>query len=94
MPAAKVKTHQTLGASVGFLLQPKAKSGNSLDVSFLFVILTCALALTCFVIAVVPVAALPWRPLRIFVSDRQQDLTFAGVALLAAALWVYGVKGG
>jgi hypothetical protein len=93
VPAAKVKAHQTLGASVGFLVQPKAKSGNSLDVSFLFVILSCTLGVACFLIAVVPVAALPWRPLRIFVSDRQQDLTFAGVALLAAALWVYGVKG-
>jgi hypothetical protein len=74
-------------------VRPKAKSGNSLDVSFLFVILSCTLAVACFLIATVPAAALPWRPLRIFALDRQQDLMFAGVALLAAALWVYGVKG-
>jgi cobalamin biosynthesis Mg chelatase CobN len=92
-PAAIAPTGQTLGASVGFLIQQNAKSGSSHDASSLFVILGLALALACLLIAWFPAAALPWRPVATFVSDRQLDLTLAGLALLAAALWVYSMKG-
>jgi cobalamin biosynthesis Mg chelatase CobN len=92
-PPPKVKAHQTLGAAVGFQMQPNAKSGNTHDTSSLFVILGCALAVACFCVALFPAAVVPWRPVAIFISHRQLDLTLAGLALLAAAMWVYGMKG-
>jgi hypothetical protein len=91
--AARVKAGQTLGASVGFLVQPNTKSGNAGDLSSLFVILVFALAVACFLVALVPATAVPWRPVAMFISHRQLDLTLAGLALLAAAFWVYGMKG-
>ena len=83
-----MKVHQTLGASVGFLTQPKAKSGT-FDVGSLLVIFGCALAFTCLLIALIPATAVPWRPVKIFISQRQLDLTLVGIALLGATLMVY-----
>ena len=91
--SAKPKAQGTLGASVGFLLQPKAKSaGNPPNLSP-FIILGLALAVACFLVALVPATAVPWRPVAVFISQRQFDLTLAGLALLAATLWVYTMKG-
>jgi cytoskeletal protein RodZ len=92
----KVKASETLGASVGFLVQPKARAGKpSQDspLNSLVVILGCALAVACFLIALVPATAVPWRPAAIFISQRQLDLTLAGIALLGAALWFYVMQG-
>jgi hypothetical protein len=88
-PATPVKARQRLGAPVGFLTQPKARSGNPFDVSSLLVILGCALACTCLLIALVPATAVPWRPIAIFISQRQLDLTLVGIALLGATLMIY-----
>lgn len=74
-------------------MQPNTKSGNAADLSSLFVILVFALAVACFLVALVPATAVPWRSVAMFISHRQLDLTLAGLALLAAAFWVYGMKG-
>lgn len=87
--ATTVKAHQTLGASVAFLTQPRAKSGSTFDVGSFLVILGCALAFACFLIALTPPRAVPWRPVAIFVSQRQLDSTLLGIAVLAATLMVY-----
>jgi hypothetical protein len=91
--SAKPKAQGTLGASVGFLLQPKAKSARNSPNLSPFIVLGLALAVACFLIALVPATAVPWRPVAVFISQRQFDLTLAGLALLAATLWVYTMKG-
>lgn len=91
--SAKPKAQGTLGASVGFVLQSKAKSAANPPNLSPFIILGLALAVACFLIALVPATAVPWRPVAVFISQRQFDLTLAGLALLAATLWVYTMKG-
>jgi hypothetical protein len=88
-----VKADQALGAPVRFLIKPNEKAEKSFNLSSLFVILSCALAIACFLIALMPAVAVPWRPVAIFISQRQLDLTLAGIALLGAALWFYIMQG-
>jgi hypothetical protein len=88
-PATPRKVRQTFGAPVGFLTQTKARSGNPLDLGALLVILGCTLACTCLLMALIPATAVPWRPIAIFISYRQLDLTLVGIALLGATLMVY-----
>jgi hypothetical protein len=87
--ATTVKAQQTLGASVAFLTQPRAKSAGTFSVGTFLVILGCALAFACFLIALTPPTVVPWRRAAIFVSQRQLDSTLLGMALLAATLMVY-----
>lgn len=93
-PAAKVQTKDVLGASVRFLPQGSPSSdGSGFQVGSLLLILGCALAIACFSIAVVPARAVPWRPVAIFLSERQLDVTLAGLALLVATLTFYFIAG-
>jgi hypothetical protein len=43
--------------------------------------------------ALIPATAVPWRPIAIFISYRQLDLTLVGIALLGATLMVYVMSG-
>lgn len=75
------------------LIRPNDKSSNQFNIGSVLVILGCALAITCFLIALVPATAVPWRPVAIFISQRQFDLTLTGCTLLGAALMVYFMNG-
>jgi hypothetical protein len=92
-PIARLK-RGTLGASVGFIVQQDTKTGSTPgNLGSLFAILAFALAIACFATALVPATAVPWRPVAMFISQRQLDLTLAGLALLVAAFWVVIMKG-
>lgn len=84
-----MKAQATLGTSVGFVRRPNTKASDPFDVISLLVILGCALGITCFVIAIIPPTAVPWRPAAIFVSERQLDTTMIGLALLLASLFTF-----
>ena len=43
------------------------------------------LALVLFALACVPARVVPWRPVAIFIHDRQTDVTVFGLALLMTA---------
>jgi hypothetical protein len=79
-------TVQTLvpavGASSGIPLQPTT-TGKGLLFFVIVVALSCAIA--CLSAAVIPASRVPWRPVALFVWDRQLQLAAAGLALLAAA---------
>lgn len=61
------------------------RSGGSFHLGSLLIVLGLGFAIACFTIALVPAAYVKWRPAAIFVSERQVDLTFAGLALLVTA---------
>jgi len=48
-----------------------------------------ALAIACFAMALVPATHVRWRPVAIFVSERQVDLTIIGLALLMGAVFTF-----
>jgi hypothetical protein len=88
----KVKTSQTLGASVG--LRSAVNPDGSTNVGSLLVVLGLALAITCFAVAMVPARSVPWRPAAIFMSEHQANMTIFGFGLLLAAgftlFWING----
>jgi hypothetical protein len=68
----------------------KSKSGGGgLSLGSLMIVLGLAFAITCFMIALVPVTMVKWRPAAIFVSERQVDLTVVGLALLVVAAFTF-----
>lgn len=72
----------TVGASSGIPLKPST-SGKGLLFFIIVIALSCAIA--CLAAAAVPARRVPWRPVALFVWDRQFELAVAGLALLAAA---------
>jgi len=68
--------------------------GGSFDLGSLVIVLGLGLAIACFAVALVPATHVKWRPVAIFVSERQVDLTIVGLALLMGAaftfLWTKG----
>jgi hypothetical protein len=63
--------------------------GGSFDLGSLVIVLGLGLAIGCFAVALVPAAHVKWRPVAIFVSERQLDLTIIGLALLMGALFTF-----
>ena len=67
----------------------QTKSGGSSDLGSIVIVLGLALAIACFAVALVPATHVRWRPVAIFVSERQVDMTIIGLALLMGALFTF-----
>jgi hypothetical protein len=63
--------------------------GGSFDLGALVIVLGLGLAIACFAAALVPASHVRWRPVAIFVSERQVDLTIIGLALLMGAVFTF-----
>jgi len=57
-------------------------------------VIALSFAIASLSIAVIPANRVPWRPVAVFVSDRQLDLTLAGLALLVATAFALILTGG
>ena len=60
-----------------------------MDLGSLVIVLGLGLAIACFAVALVPATHVKWRPVAIFVSERQVDLTIVGLALLMGAVFTF-----
>jgi hypothetical protein len=67
----------------------QTKSGGSSDLGSIVIVLGLALAIACFAVALVPATHVRWRPVAIFVSERQVALTIIGLALLMGAVFTF-----
>jgi hypothetical protein len=76
-------------AAVGVRNAFQTKSGGSSDLGSIVIVLGLALAIACFAVALVPATHVRWRPVAIFVSERQVDLTIVGLALLMGAVFTF-----
>jgi hypothetical protein len=81
-------------AAVSLLLPTPARPGPGEPIGFASVLIVVGLvgAIACFALALVPATYMRWRPAVIFASERNLDLTVAGLALLtiAAGMLVLG----
>jgi hypothetical protein len=85
----KVTVTPPIGA-VGVRNAFRTKSGGgSFDLGSLVIVLGLGLAISCFAVALVPAAHVKWRPVAIFVSERQLDLTITGLGLLMGAVFTF-----
>jgi hypothetical protein len=84
----KVSVTPPFGA-VGIRNAFETKSGGSSDLGSIVIVLGLALAIACFAVALVPATHVRWRPVAIFVSERQVDLTIIGLALLMGAVFTF-----
>ena len=84
----KVSVTPPIGA-VGVRNAFQTKSGGSSDLGSIVIVLGLALAIACFAAALVPATHVRWRPVAIFVSERQVDLTIIGLALLMGAVFTF-----
>jgi hypothetical protein len=84
----KVNVTPPIGA-VGVRNAFQTKSGGSSDLGAIVIVLGLALAIACFAMALVPATHVRWRPVAIFVSERQVDLTIIGLALLMGAVFTF-----
>jgi hypothetical protein len=64
-------------------------AGGSFDLGSLVIVLGLGLAIACFAVALVPATHVKWRPVAIFVSERQVDMTIIGLALLMGAVFTF-----
>jgi hypothetical protein len=87
-PLPKISLAPPVGA-VGVQVALKTKSGGSIGLASLLVVLGLSFAIACFAVAAVPATYVKWRPAAIFVSERQVDLTLVGVALLVGAAFTF-----
>jgi hypothetical protein len=85
---------QVSGASIGSsnLLHPKSPASRGL--ASIFIVIALSFAIASLSIALIPAKRVPWRPVAVFVSDRQVDLTVAGFALLIATAFTLILTGG
>jgi hypothetical protein len=81
---------EVLGVSVG-LRNPAVQisGGDSIDVASLVIVMGLLLSIGCFAVAMIPAAALRWRPVAIFVSERHLDLTVFGCAVLIVVAFTF-----
>jgi hypothetical protein len=63
--------------------------GGAFDLGSLVIVLGLGLAIACFAVALVPATHVKWRPVAIFVSERQVDMTIIGLALLMGAVFTF-----
>jgi len=75
---------QVSGASIGSSNPLHPKSPASGGLASIFIVIALSFAIASLSIAVIPANRVPWRPVAVFVSDRQLDLTLVGFALLVA----------
>jgi len=87
-PLPKISLAPPVGA-VGVQVALKTKSGGSIGLASLLVVLGLSFAIACFAVAAVPATYVKWRPAAIFVSERHVDLTLVGVALLVGAAFTF-----
>jgi hypothetical protein len=86
---------QVSGASFGSSSVFRAKSsGSGGRLASTFIVMALVFAIACLSIALVPAKRVPWRPAAVFVSERQIDLTVAGMALLVATAFTLILTGG
>jgi len=83
----KVTVAPPLGA-VGEQVALRTKSGGSISLASLLIVLGLSFSIACFAVAAVPVTFWKWRPAAIFVAERQVDLTLVGVALLVGTAFM------
>jgi hypothetical protein len=84
----KVSVTPPIGA-VGVRNAFQTTSGGSSDLGSIVIVFGLALAIACFAVALVPATHVRWRPVAIFVSERQVDLTIIGLALLMGAVFTF-----
>ena len=85
---------QVSGASFGSssVLHPKSPASGGL--ASIFIVIALSFAIASLAVALIPANRVPWRPVAVFVSDRQVDLTVAGFALLVATAFTLILTGG
>lgn len=76
----------SVGVRNAFQTKP---AGGSFDLGSLVIVLGLGLAIACFAVALVPATHVKWRPVAIFVSERQVDVTIIGLALLMGAVFTF-----
>jgi hypothetical protein len=74
------------------VLHPKSPASGGL--ASIFIVIALSVAIASLSIALIPASRVPWRPVAVFVSDRQVDLTVAGFALLIATAFTLILTGG
>lgn len=80
-----INVPDTAGAPAVLPNPIRSASGGSVGIASLLIVMGLAFAIACFAVAVIPATAVPWRPVAIFVSERQVDLTVVGLVLFMAA---------
>jgi hypothetical protein len=85
-----IRVPDVLGVSVG-LRNPavQVSAGDSIDVASLVIVMGLLLSIGCFAVAMIPAAALRWRPAAIFVSERHLDLTVVGLLLFIVTAFIF-----